>query len=426
MATQNDAPASMRSDAAQFVDEERLWQRHLAIARHGATAAGGVNRLALSNADIAAQKTLIGWANELGLLVATDDAGNLFLRMTGADAALPPVMTGSHLDSQPTGGKFDGTYGVLAGLESLQAIRAAGLVPRRSIDVVAWMNEEGSRFAPGMMGSRVFTGAASLESILQIRDSDGVEVAHALADVRSALPPLPRWPLRRPVAAYLEAHIEQGPLLEQNGCSVGVVSGIQGKRTFAVTVVGEEAHVGTAPHRERKDALAAAVAMIHAMTAEFLGGGDSTRRDLVKVGRFDVKPNVPSVVPALVKFSIDLRHPNSDTLATLGDCVAALCFKHGAPCQIEVEELSTAMSLTFADAVRESIRTQARLQRISTMELLSSAGHDARYLHAICPTGMIFVPCRGGISHNETEAAEPGDLADGTRVLVETLLEFAS
>ena len=284
------------------------------------------------------------------------------------------------------------------------------------------MNEEGSRFAPGMMGSSAFAGATPLAAILPVRDAAGVEVAQGLAGVRAALPDLPVRLLGGPVHAYIETHIEQGPLLERDGYTVGVVTGIQGKRTFAVTVTGEEAHAGTAPRRERKDALVAAVAMLQAMTAAF---GDAD--DLVKftVGRFEIKPNAPSVVPALARFSIDLRHPDSAVLRRLGDQVADLCAGHRGPCLVTVVELSTAMSLTFPQRMRECIRRHARLLQIPTIDILSSAGHDARYLHAICPTGMIFVPCRAGISHNEAESAEPEHLADGARVLVQTLLELA-
>ncbi len=395
----------------------------MAMARHGATAGGGVNRQALSAEDIAAQKMLIGWGNELGLTAATDPAGNLFLRLVGTDPAAAPVMTGSHMDSQPSGGRFDGIYGVLAGLESLQVILEAGAGLRRSIDLVAWMNEEGSRFAPGMMGSSAFTGATRLENVLGARDGAGTELARALADVRVALPDLPSWPLRRPVHAYIEAHIEQGPLLERDGYSVGVVSGIQGKRTFAVTFSGEEAHAGTSRRGERKDALVAAIGAIQAMGAKF-----ADPEDLVKftVGRLDVRPNAPSVVPARVQFSIDLRHPDSGVLLALGDRVAGLCADHAGPCGVDVVELSSAMSLVFPDRMRELIRRHALLQKIQTIDILSSAGHDARYLHTVCPAGMIFVPCRGGISHNEAEWADPEHLADGTRVLTQSLVELAN
>lgn len=408
--------------AAQFIDADRLWHRHMQMAQHGATAAGGVNRQALSPEDIAAQKMLIDWGQALGLQAATDAAGNLFLRLTGSDPATAPVMTGSHMDSQPTGGKFDGIYGVLAGLEAIEAIRTAGLVPTRSIELVAWMNEEGSRFAPGMMGSSVFSGASSLQSILPITDAAGISVQQGLAKLRTALPDLALWDLGRPVHAYIEAHIEQGPILEREACTIGVVSGIQGKRTYQVTVQGQESHAGTSIRSERQDALMAAVAIISALKQLC---HDAEDRVKFTVGRFVVKPNAPSVVPSLVEFSIDLRHPDSAQLRSLGDQITPICSQHSSPCLAAVKELSSAMSLEFPDAIRELIRQAAKGQNIPCMDILSSAGHDARYMHPLCPSGMIFIPCAGGISHNEAESATTNDMVAGARVLVETLIALA-
>ena len=392
------------------------------MARHGATAAGGVNRQALSAEDVEAQKTLLAWGAALGLVAATDEAGNLFLRLVGSDPQAAAVMTGSHMDSQPTGGKFDGIYGVLAGLEAMQAIRAAGIVPRRSIELVAWMNEEGSRFAPGMMGSCVFSGASTLESILAVTDARGISVRQGLDEVRAALPGLPVWPLKRPVHAYIETHIEQGPILERESRTIGVVTGIQGKRTFSVSVQGEEAHAGTSRRAERKDALMAALRGVQALSVLC-----DDAEDLVKftVGRFRVLPNAPSVVPAQVEFSIDLRHPDSSILQALGDQIQGLCERNAGPCGATVRELSTAMSLEFPQAIRTLIAEAAQKQSISCMDILSSAGHDARYMHTVCASGMIFIPCAGGISHNEAESVTASDMACGARVLVETLLLLA-
>ena len=393
------------------------------MAQYGATAAGGVNRQALSFEDIAAQKMLIDWGQTLGLQAATDSAGNLFLRLVGSDTEAAPVMTGSHMDSQPTGGKFDGIYGVLAGLEAIEAIRAAGLTPTRSIELVAWMNDEGSRFAPGMMGSSVFSGASSIQSILSVTDAAGISVQQGLADVRAALPELPVWALGRPVHAYIEAHIEQGPILEREACAIGVVSGIQGKRTFLVTVRGQESHAGTSIRSERQDALMATVAIISALQQLC---HDVEDRVKFTVGRFVVKPNAPSVVPSLVEFSIDLRHPDSGVLQSLGEQIAPLCIQYSSPCTTTVKELSSAMSLEFPDTIREMIRKTAEGQNIPWMDILSSAGHDARYMHALCLSGMIFIPCARGISHNEAESVTTDDMVAGARVLVEALVALAS
>lgn len=413
----------MTGAIASCVSQERLWDRHMIMAQFGATAAGGVNRQALSAEDEAAQRQLIEWGTALGLSASADAAGNLFLRLGGTEPETPPVLTGSHMDSQPTGGKFDGIYGVLAGLEAAQALIEAGIRPRRSIEIVAWMNEEGSRFAPGMMGSEVFAGVRPLEEILAVRDQDGVSVGEALATVRTALPRLPERPLGAPIAAYLEAHIEQGPVLERHNKTIGVVSGIQGKRTFRVEVSGEDAHAGTTPLRERKDALLAAASMVQQLHTFCASAGEQV---MFTVGRFTVEPNAPSVIASKVVFSIDLRHPEQPTLQRLGDGIAALCDRVRGPCAANVTELVNAPSLEFPTIVRDRIKRVTNELGLPVLDIPSLAGHDARHLHYIAPTGMIFVPCRGGISHNEAEWAEPIHLAQGTQVLAEALAELAA
>jgi N-carbamoyl-L-amino-acid hydrolase len=413
----------MTGAIAACVSEARLWERHVAMARHGATAAGGVNRQALSPEDASAQTTLIGWGAALGLAAVSDEAGNLFLRLAGSDPDAAPVLTGSHLDSQPTGGRFDGVYGVLAGLEAVHALLDAGVRPRRPIEVVAWMNEEGSRFAPGMMGSEAFAGLREIADILAVRDLDGVSVADALRATRAALPPLPEVPLRRPIAAYVEAHIEQAPLLERTRRTIGVVTGIQGKRTFRVEVTGREAHAGTTPAAERQDALLAASGMIRDLHAQCTGADAAV---MFTVGRLIVEPNAPSVVPGRAVFSIDLRHPDQATLTALGDRIPAVCTAAQGACTAVATELVNAPSLTFPDTMQNRIRRIAAALGLPSLDLPSLAGHDARQLHAMTPSGMIFVPCRDGISHNEAESAEPSDLAAGARVLAEVIAELAT
>jgi N-carbamoyl-L-amino-acid hydrolase len=408
---------------ADRIDPERLWTRHMRLARHGATPGGGVNRQALSDEEFAAWREVIAWGREASLAPFTDAAGNLFLRREGADPDAIPVLTGSHLDSQPSGGKFDGVYGVLAGIEAAHAIRDAQIALRRPIEVVAWMNEEGSRFAPGMMGSAAFTGASPLERFLPVRDAQGVSVRQALAALHAAFSDLPSRALQRPIAAYVEPHIEQGPILERDGYSIGVVTGIQGKRTFRVTVKGEEAHAGTAEQRERKDALLAAVRMIRALDDAMNEGGDDVK---FTVGRLAVTPNAPSVVPGEAVFSIDVRHLDPTRLTALGDRVPALCAEHAGRCAVDVVELTNAMTLEFPASMRALIRRSAEDLGLASLDLFSAAGHDARFLHAICPTGMIFIPCKDGISHNPLESAKPEDLAIGARVLVHTLVALAS
>ncbi|BAO90221.1 hydantoinase/carbamoylase family amidase [Caballeronia cordobensis] len=409
--------------ASTFVDEKRLAQRLAAMARIGATEKGGVNRQALSKEDAAAQRQLVQWGEALGLKPSVDAVGNLFLRLEGTDASAPPVLSGSHLDSQPTGGKFDGVFGVLAAFEAVEAIVASGVKPRASIDVVAWMNEEGSRFAPGMMGSAVFAGARELDAVLAVVDKHGVSVKDALRDVRETLRDVPERALGERVSAYVEAHIEQGPHLENEGLTIGVVTGIQGKRTFAVRVEGEAAHAGTSTRAERKDALLAAIAMVQAL-ADALHDAE----DIVKftIGRFDVKPSAPSVVASSVDFSIDLRHPDSNVLQALGDKIQPICEAHAGVCAVRVTELSKAMSLDFPEPMRALIRDAASGLDLRHRDILSTAGHDARYLHYVCPSAMIFVPSHLGLTHCETEYSSSSDLTAGARLLTEVLSKLAA
>ncbi|MCX7152066.1 MAG: M20 family metallo-hydrolase [Proteobacteria bacterium] len=412
----------MSKSVADHVVRDRLWKRHLSMACHGATPADGVNRQALSAAEVAARRELIAWGGALGLAAFTDAAGNFFLRLEGRDPDAAPVLSGSHLDSQPTGGRFDGVYGVLAAFEAVQAICDSGQTPGRAIEIVAWMNEEGSRFAPGMMGSAAFAGEMALAELLPVRDADGHTVEQGLADMARAFPDVPQRALGRKLAAYVDAHIEQGPVLEKQGFSVGVVTGIQGKRTFRVSVSGEDAHAGTAPLRERKDALLAATAMIQALSRAMHDDDDIVK---FTVGRLEVKPNAPSVVAGHAQFSIDLRHPVEARLRELGDRVAAVCRECAGPCTVGVEELVTAWPLEFPAQMQAEVRNAAKRLGLRSMDLPSAAGHDARYLHGVCPAAMIFVPCKDGISHNEAESATPDDLYDGARVLAETLMALA-
>lgn len=408
---------------AAHVSEARLWDRLMALARHGATEKGGVRRLALTDEEIAARRTLLAWARDLGLGVSADAIGNLFFRLEGADPSLPPVLTGSHIDSQPAGGKFDGAFGVLAAFEAVEALKAASITPRRPVVVVSWMNEEASRFAPGMMGSEAFAAFRPLEEILAVTDDAGVSVRDALTRVAAAFPDVPEGPLGFPVRAFLEAHIEQGPVLEAEGIPVGVVTGIQGSRRFRITVHGVEAHAGTEPLAKRRDAFLSAVDIVQALREAFHDPDDVVR---FTVGRFEIAPNAPSVVAARAHFSVDLRHPDWPTLKRLGDLVPEIAAARKGPCTVETVEIATSPSLDFAPEIVGLLEEVASDLSIPHRRIYSAAGHDARQLHYVCPTAMIFAPCRGGISHNEAEWAEPGDLAAGARVLAEAVARLAA
>jgi N-carbamoyl-L-amino-acid hydrolase len=407
---------------SERVDGARLWQRLMDLARFGARADGGVDRQALSDAEMAARAEVIGWGRALGLAPFTDEAANLFLRLEGVDCDLPPVLAGSHIDSQPTGGKFDGAYGVLAALEAVAAIRETGVAPRRSIEVVAWTNEEGSRFAPGMTGSELFTGDKSLETESDIRDAAEIRLGDALARVLTADSGVPRRPFRRPVLAYIEPHIEQGPLLERAKLPVGVVTGIQGTRRYRVRVHGEAAHAGTAERHERKDALMAAVRMIAVIDEAAMRPADTK----LTVGLFDVTPNAPSVVPAEVFFSVDLRHPDNAVVDRIDGEIREIIEKLRGPCRVEIKQIQHSPSLEFDPGIRALIAKVADEIGIAHQDIYSSAGHDARQLHYVCPTGMIFVPCRNGVSHHPAEWSEPDNLTAGTRVLADTIWILAN
>lgn len=306
----------------------------------------------------------------------------------------------------------------MAALEAAVSLAEQSDRPARDVIVVAWMNEEGSRFAPGMMGSEAFTGERNMDAIRAARDADGISVGEALDRLHRAFPDVPRRPLGFAAGAYLELHIEQGPLLEAADCAIGVVTGIQGKKTFQVVVEGAEGHAGTLAQQERRDALAAFARMAAALHAE-IGTVDADIK--FTIGRVAVVPNAPSVVPSRVSFSIDLRHPDNAVLDAAGARIAALCQQNAAPCAVTVTPLVDAPSNAFDPRLRASIAEAARAQGHSAMEILSAAGHDARHLAKICPAAMIFIPCRDGASHVEHEWAEPDHVAAGASVLGEVL-----
>jgi len=326
------------------------------------------------------------------------------------------------MDTQPAGGRFDGMYGVLAGLEMLTALADRNISTARPIEVVAWTNEEGSRFAPGCMGSMAWSGARAIESFADIRDHNGVRFADALAEQLAAEHDLPRRKLGRVPHAYIEAHIEQGPLLEAEGIEIGVVTGIQGSRWFNVTIKGESAHAGTTPLALRRDAVQG---MVRAITA--LNRLTADPEDVLRftVGRMSVLPNSSNSVASEVRFSIDLRHPDLAVLTTRGDAVAATIIDAAAPLDAEVEESFTAAPTVFAPAVISTIESVAESAGFSHRRLASGAFHDAQFVVPVCPTGMIFIPSRAGISHNPAEYSSPAQLATGTRVLMGAILRLS-
>ncbi len=296
-----------------------------------------------------------------------------------------------------------------------------GEVPRRSIEVVAWTNEEGCRFSPGMTGSELYAGAKRLEDLAGLCDAAGEMFGDAIGKVLAADRDVPLRPLGRAAAALVEPHIEQGPVLERAGIPVGVVSGIQGTRRYRVQVSGQASHAGTAERAERRDALMAAVRMVAAI--------DRAARDptdiKLTVGLFQVTPNAPSVVPEQVLFSIDLRHPEDAVVDRIDAAIRHIVAAEAPPCEAVLRQIQRNPTVTFSPAIRSLIGETAGALEIGCRELASAAGHDARSLNEFCPTGMIFVPCRDGLSHHPAEWAEPGDLAAGARVLTDVIWELA-
>jgi N-carbamoyl-L-amino-acid hydrolase len=365
---------------------------------------------------------VIAWSNDAGLVPSTDDAGNLFITLRGSDPTALPLLSGSHLDSQPTGGKFDGVYGVVAALEVLTVLTEQGLRPRCDVIAVAWMNEEGSRFAPGMMGSEVFAGVRELSTLRSVRDANDIAVGDALDALHAAFPALPR---RRPgfaFEAYVEAHIEQGPLLEAAGATIGVVTGIQGKKTFEVELRGEKGHAGTLAMAARRDALAAFARIASALYVHIGEHDDSVK---FTIGLLRIEPNAPSVVPERALMRIDLRHPDAATLELLGARLVALCKAHAAPCEIHVQPLVDAPGNGFDHNLQDSVEDAALRLGLPCMHLLSAAGHDARHMAPLAPSAMIFIPCRAGVSHAEHEWASPAHVAAGADVLLQVLARRA-
>src|SRR5689334_3555384 len=330
---------------AKAVREDRLWQRHADMAKLGATPKGGVNRQALSAEDAAARNLLTAWAKARGFAVFTDAIGNLFVRREGTDANARPVMSGSHMDSQPTGGRFDGMYGVLAAFEALEALEDAKIKTKRPVIAVAWTNEEGSRFQPGAMGSAVFAGHNRLEDMLAVKDWKGVVLKDALAETLKAAPaPMREGKPGFAVDGYVEAHIEQGPRLENEHKTIGVVTAIQGSRRYIVEIDGEEAHAGTTPRAARKDAFAAATRIAAAMYEATTDKDDTLR---FTIGRVEVMPGSPNTVPGKASFTIDMRHPKDAALEVhekkLKDIVAA----RAAPCPATIVRVTNVPPTDF-------------------------------------------------------------------------------
>lgn len=404
------------------ISAERLYQSLMDLARIGATEKGGSCRLALTPLDGQGRDLVTKWMRDAGMKITVDQVGNIFARREGTDQTLPPVMTGSHIDTQPTGGKYDGCFGVLAGLEVVRALNDHGVQTKAPIEVVIWTNEEGTRFVPVMMGSGAFIGRFPVQEILATKDKDGLSVEGELKAIGYA-GDLPVG--QRKVGSYFEAHIEQGPILEAQQKTIGVVTGSLGVRWYDVTVTGMEMHAGPTPMEGRKDALYAATVIMQDVVKCALDHPPHARGT---VGSANVFPNSRNVIPGKVTFSVDFRHPEAATLQKMHERLDAVCKRvaqeHGVG--VTLKEVSNFAPTPFDKATVQRVRDAAIARGLSHMDIVTGAGHDAVHLASVAPTAMIFIPCKDGISHNEIEDATPEDLGAGTQVLCDAMLSSAT
>ena len=408
-------------DSKLVVNGDRLWSSLMELARIGATEKGGVCRLALTDLDRQGRDLVVSWAKKAGLTITTDQIGNVFMRRAGKNPSLPPIATGSHIDTQPTGGKFDGNYGVLAGIEVVRTLNDKKIETEAPIEVVYWTNEEGSRFVPVMMGSGVFAGAFTLEHAYAAKDVDGKTVEDELKRIGYAGE---EEPGKHPIGAYFEAHIEQGPVLEDADKTIGVVTGVLGLRWYDCVVTGMEAHAGPTPMALRKDALQVATRIMQEVVAianRYPPYGRGT------VGFVQNFPNSRNVIPGRVKFSIDLRNVDQERLDTMDKEIRAFIAKEVADTKLDItiEQVSYFAPCPFEKGCVNAVEQGAKELGYSYMEVVSGAGHDAVYMARLAPAGMIFVPCKDGISHNEIEDAKPEHLEAGCNVLLLAMLDRA-
>lgn len=412
------------SNTALNIDEvringTRLQQRLTEMAQIGATPRGGVCRVALTDEDRAGRDLFVRWCRDAGCTVTVDKMGNIFARRAGRQPDAGAVLAGSHLDSQPTGGKFDGVYGVLAALEVVETLNDHGIETDAPVDIVSWTNEEGARFAPAMIASGVFAGAFDLDYGLSRMDKAGRTIGEELVRIGYA----GDAPVGgRNIGAAFELHIEQGPVLEAEGRAVGIVTGVQGMRWYELTLTGKEAHAGTTPMDRRQDparALGEILPRIYALA-------DAHAPDIrLTVGDIRATPGVVNTVPGRLTLTLDVRHPSADTLASVDAALRTIvdetCTAASLPGALD--EIWYSPPVTFDPVPVEAVRRAVAITGISAREMISGAGHDAVYVSRVAPTSMIFIPCKDGLSHNELESAEPDDLVAGCNVLLQAVLQ---
>ena len=400
------------------VDQARLWDAHMDMARLGATPEGGSNRPALSEADAQARALLLHWCEPLGLSLHRDGIGNLFLHRPGTEAR-PAVAFGSHLDTVPTGGRFDGVFGVLAGLEIMRALHGTPLPA--PLELVVWTNEEGSRFAPAMMGSRVHASDMTLEAALAISDDDGMTVAEALVESNQVglAPPAPRdW------ACWIEPHIEQGPMLEAEAADIGIVIGTVQARYFQLVITGAPSHSGATAMDRRRDSLAAAAEML--LACERIGAA-AEPHGRSSAAWIQNAPNVRGAVPERTRLHLDVRHATAAGSAAMQDellaGVHAIAARRGVA--VTIDPYATFGPVQFDPALGAVLREAAAARQLRTRDAIAGAGHDSVLVANLCPSAMLFVPSRGGITHNPGEFTDAAQLAAGAQVLLDAVVRLA-
>jgi N-carbamoyl-L-amino-acid hydrolase len=403
------------------INAGRLWQSIIEVARIGATPEGGSCRLALSPEDTQARALLLDWCKPLGLHFEQDAIGNMFLRRPGSEDTLPAVAFGSHLDTVPTGGRFDGVFGVLAGLEAIRSLHDAGITTRAPLELVNWTNEEGSRFAPAMMGSRVHAADIVLEDALAVTDDNGISVRHALqaSGQAGALTPSPRgW------ACWLEAHIEQGPVMEASGADIGIVTSTVHARYFQLTITGEPSHVGPTTMDRRRDSLAA--------TAEIILAVERIARAAEPGGRasaswIDNYPNARGNVANVTRLHCDVRHEDARHAIAmeteLRQSLEEISASRGVA--VAVDPYATFGPVSFDWKLGGLLRDKARSRQLAVCDMIAAAGHDSVLIAPLCPSAMLFVPSIGGITHNPREYSTAEQIAHGAQVLLDAVRDVA-
>ena len=401
------------------INGERHWKRMMDMAKIGKTPKGGVCRVALTDEDKIGRDLFIEWCKAAGCTIEIDQLGNIFAKRAGKDNSIPPIMIGSHLDSQPTGGKYDGVYGVLAGLEVIETLNDHHIQTQAPIEIVSWTNEEGARFAPAMVASAVFAGEFTLEYAYSREDKKGKKLGEELERIgyKGDIPVG-----GRPYSATFEIHIEQGPILEAEKKSVGIVTGVQGIRWYDLILKGKETHAGPSPMSYRIDPVKAAIPILSQLYEIAERYSPHAR---VTVGYLDAVPGVKNTVPGQLTVSVDLRHPDDAILSLMDSDFKSIVKRanEASKVQGEIIDIWYSPPVAFAPQCIQAVRNAVEKLGVPAMEIVSGAGHDAVYISKVAPTSMIFIPCEDGLSHNELEHAEKEDVINGANVLLHAVLD---